>query len=133
LAASSTTAALATDEAPLTLTRSASVWGSPSFRATLVDEIQALGSHHPALHPLLQAGLTQTNAVAEAPLGVQVLRSHEAAGLIHVHLGVVYAGIIAGCSCADDPSPVDTITEYCELLLDIDPGTGRAWVTPCDE
>ncbi|MBK1731854.1 hypothetical protein [Thiococcus pfennigii] len=120
-------------DAPLALTRSASAWGSPSFRPTLIEEIQALGSHHPVLQPLLQAGLTQTSAVAEAPLGVHVLRSHEAAGLIRVHLGVFYAGIIAGCSCADDPSPMDTITEHCELVLDIDPGTGRAWVTPCDE
>lgn len=120
-------------DAPLVLPRSALVWGSPSFRPTLVEEIQALGSHHPALHPLLQAGLTQTSAVAEAPLGVHVLSSQEAAGLIHVHLGVFYEGIIAGCSCADDPSPVDTITEHCELLLGIDPGTGKAWLTPCDD
>jgi len=119
--------------ATLTLKRSAAAWNSPSFRPTLVDEVQVLGPHHPALRPLLQAGLTQTSAVAEAPLGVQVLRSREAAGRIHMHLGVFYAGVIAGCSCADDPSPVDPITEHCELLLDIDVATGRAWVSLCRE
>jgi hypothetical protein len=117
----------------LTLPRSAAAWNSPAFRPTLIDEVQALGPDHPVLPPLLQAGLTQTSAVAEAPLGVQVLRRHEEAGRIRVHLGVFYAGVIAGCSCADDPSPVDTITEHCELLLDIDPATGRAKVTLCVE
>ena len=117
----------------LALTRSAAAWNSPSFQTTLVEEVQRLGPHHPALRPLLQASLKQTSAVAEAPLGVQMLGSHAAAGRIHVHLGVFYAGVIAGCSCADDPTPVDTIIEHCELLLDIDPATGQAWVTPCDD
>jgi hypothetical protein len=115
------------------LTRSAATWNSPAFRRALIDEVQGLGPDHPVLRPLLQAGLAQTSAVADAPLGVQVLRSHERAGRVQAHLGVIYAGIIAGCSCADDPSPVDTVTEHCELLLDIDLATGRASVTPCDQ
>jgi hypothetical protein len=118
--------------ADLTLTQSAAAWNSPAFCPTLVDELRALGPHHPALRPLLQAALARTSAVAEAPIGVQLLGSREDAGRIHVHLGVFYAGIIAGCSCADDPSPVDTITEHCELVLDIDPGTGRALATLCE-
>lgn len=118
--------------ADLALTRSAAAWSSPAFRPTLIDELQALGAHHPVLRPLLQAALAQTSAVAEAPIGVQVLNTHKETGRIQVHLGVLYAGIIAGCSCADDPSPLDTITEHCELVLDIDSGTGRAWATLCE-
>jgi hypothetical protein len=72
----------------LNLTRSAAAWSSPAFRPTLVDELQALGPHHPVLRPLFQAALTQTSAVAEAPIGVQVLSTHEEAGRIQVHLGV---------------------------------------------
>lgn len=121
------------NETILALTRSAAARNSPSFEATLVEEVQGLGPHHPALRPLLQAGLTQTSAVAEAPLGIQVLSRAQAAGRIRVHLGVFYSGVIAGCSCADDPTPVDTVTEHCELLLDIDPATGQAWVTSCDD
>ena len=120
-------------DARLALTRSIEAWSGPAFEATLVEELQALGSHHPALWPLLQAGLMQTSAVAEAPLGIQVLSGSLTAGRIRVHLGVFYAGVIAGCSCADDPTPVDTITEHCELLLDIDPTTGRARLSRCDE
>jgi len=116
-------------ESMLALRRSAAVWNGPAFRPTLVDELQALGRHHPVLRPLLQAALARTSAVAEAPIGVQVLSTREPAGRIQVQVGVFSAGIIAGCSCADDPSPVDTITEHCELALDIDSGTGRAWAT----
>jgi hypothetical protein len=113
-------------ETHLDLTRSAAAWESPAFPSTLIAEIRALGPYHPGLRPLLQAGLTQTSAVAEVPIGVHLLSSREEAGRIRVHLGIFYAGIIAGCNCADDPSAVDTITEHCELVLHIDPGTGRA-------
>jgi len=51
----------------LALKRSAAAWNSPSFAATLVEEVQAPGPHHPTPRPLLQAALTQTSAVAEAP------------------------------------------------------------------
>jgi hypothetical protein len=116
----------------LTLPRSAAAWKSPAFQPTLVDELQTLGPYHPVLRPLLQASLMQTSAVAEAPIGVQVLSTQEEPGRIRVHVGVFYAGIIAGCNCADDPSPVDAITEHCELVLDIDPGTGRAGAALCE-
>jgi hypothetical protein len=117
----------------LVLPRSAAAWNSPTLEATLVDELEALGPHHPALRRLLQDGLTQTSAVAEAPLGVQVLGRSEAGGRIQVRLGIFYAGVIAGCNCADDPTPVDSITEHCELLVKIDPVTGEAWVTARDD
>ena len=116
----------------LFLARSAAAWNSPAFRPTLIEEVQALGPEHASLQPLLQAGLLQTSAVADDALGVHLLSSREQDGHVQVHLGVFYAGIIAGCSCADDPSPVDTITEHCELLLDIDLATGRARATLCD-
>jgi hypothetical protein len=119
-------------ETRLTLTRSAATWNRPTFRATLIDEIRTLGPDHPALNPLLQAGLRQTSAVADDALAVHLLSSREQEGRILVHLGIFYAGIIAGCGCADDPSPVDTITEHCELLLDIDLATGRARASLCD-
>lgn len=106
------------------LTQSVAAWRSPSFAATLVKEIQALGPGHPELQPLLQACLAHTSAVADEPLGVYLLSSHEQDGRILARLGVFYAGIVAGCSCADDPSPVDSMTEHCEVLLEIDAATG---------
>jgi hypothetical protein len=119
-------------EAILTLPRSAAAWNGATFRSTLIDEIQTLGADHPALQPLLQASLRQTSAVADDALAVHLLSNSEQDGRIQVHLGIFYAGVIAGCNCADDPSPVDTITEHCELLLDIDLATGQARAALCD-
>jgi hypothetical protein len=119
-------------DAVLTLARSATAWNSPAFRLTLIDEIQTLGPEHSGRQPLLQAGLLQTSTVADVARAVHLLSSREQDGHVQVHLGVFYGGIIAGCSCADDPSPVDTITEHCELLVDIDLATGLARATPCD-
>ena len=116
----------------LKLTQSVAAWNSPAFGATLVDEIQALGPRHPDLQHLLQTGLAQTSAVADDPISVFLLSSQEQDGRIQVRLGVFYAGIIAGCSCADDPSPVDSLTEHCELLLELDAATGDARVSLCN-
>jgi hypothetical protein len=53
----------------------------------------------------------------------------EAAGLIRVKAGIFYTGVIAGCSCADDPTPVDELNEYCVLQLGIDKKTAETTVT----
>jgi hypothetical protein len=50
-----------------------------------------------------------------------------------VHLGVFHAGVIAGCGCADDVAHANTINAHCEVLLDIHPATGQAWVTGFDQ
>jgi len=120
-------------DAVLALARSTAAWNSPAFRPTLIEETQTLGPEHPSLQPLLQAGLRQTSAVADVALGVHLLSSSEQEGHIQVHLGIFCGGIIAGCICADDPAPVDTITEQRELLLDIDLATGLARAALCDE
>jgi hypothetical protein len=82
---------------------------------------------------LLQAGLTQTSAVAEAPFAVQLLSQREQDGRILIHLGLFYAGIIAGCSCANDPSPLGSINEFSELLLELRIATGDARLTQWDQ
>lgn len=117
----------------LTLPQSVSAWHSPRFRQTLIEEIQGLGPDHPALQPLLQNGLTQTSVVADSPFVVHLLSQREQDSRILAHLGLFYAGIIAGCSCADDPSPVDSLTEHCELLLDLSIATGEAHLIPWDQ
>jgi hypothetical protein len=110
----------------LRLERSAAAFKRADFNATLARELEALGPQHPALHPVLQAALSQTSAVADEPITVSVLGSDEEEGQVRVRLGVFYGGIIAGCNCADDPTPVDSLVERCELLLDLDCATGAA-------
>ncbi|MBC8210072.1 MAG: hypothetical protein H8E21_03320 [Gammaproteobacteria bacterium] len=36
-----------------------------------------------------------------------------------VTTGIFYSSIIAGCNCADDPTPVDLNNEYCEVEFSI--------------
>jgi hypothetical protein len=62
-------------------------------------------------------------------LGVMLLGSSATPGAIRAKVGVFYRGVIAGCSCADDPTPVDTTTEYCELQLEIDRESAETRVT----
>ena len=52
---------------------------------------------------------------------------------IRVKAGIFYASVIAGCSCADDPTPLDVGNEYCEVIFSIDRHSGRAEVTLCTE
>lgn len=96
--------------------------GGTELERALKEELEAI-----ALDALpLQAGLSRSSAVGSSPPCVIVLHHETHAATIEVKLGVSYAGIIAGCACADDPTPVDEIAEYCELQLSIDRGTGAA-------
>lgn len=96
---------------PLTL----SSWGTPAFRESFKREVAQLS---PALLPL-QQGLSHSSVVADTPFSVVLIAAAEDAQQLHIKAGIFYAGIIAGCSCADDPTPVDEITEYCEVLFSI--------------
>lgn len=96
-------------------------WGSTDFAATLKRE---LASHTDEL-PLQQA-LSGTSAVADEPVTVVLLDARADETQIQVKVGVFFAGILAGCSCADDPTPVESQTEYCELRLTIERATGDA-------
>jgi len=48
---------------------------------------------------------------------------------ITVKAGLLYNGIIAGCSCSDDPTPTDETNEYCDVLFCIDRQTAKTTVT----
>jgi hypothetical protein len=100
-------------------------WGSPEFSDTLKLEIGQLD----AAHLPLQQGLSNSSVVTERPFQPMILNVHEEPGLIQVKLGVFYTGVVAGCNCADDPSPVDEQNEYCVLQLAIDRLTADTTVT----
>lgn len=111
------------------LTRSLQAWGTPAFRDTLKAEIAALG---PADLPL-QQGLSGSSYATDTPPQAVILSASDAGDCLRVKAGLFYAGIIAGCSCADDPTPVDEQTEYCEVLLEIDKDTGITKVSLLQE
>jgi hypothetical protein len=106
------------------LTQSLRAWGTPQFRAILKREIEGLGADHLPL----QQGLSTGSYALDHGLQATILRIFEGPTTIQVQAGLFYSGIIAGCSCADDPTPVDEHSEYCEVQLDIDKTTGETTV-----
>lgn len=100
-------------------------WNTPDFEAALKREIAALD---PAALPLQQA-LSVSSHVAGGPIEASILAAWEEAGRIRVKAGIFYSGIIAGCSCADDPTPMSEQAEYCVIRIDIEPATAEATVT----
>jgi hypothetical protein len=100
-------------------------WRTPNFNATLVREIERLDAD---LLPLQQA-LTRSSYVAPRRPSAMILGIAEESDRIQATVGIFFAGIIAGCSCADDPTPVDEIDEYCEVRFDIDKHTAAVTVT----
>lgn len=100
---------------------SARAWGTANFPAVLKREL----AEHADELPLQQA-LSGTSAVADEPVTVVLLDAQADETSIHAKVGIFFAGILAGCSCADDPTPVEPQTEYCELRIAIERATGNA-------
>lgn len=97
-------------------------WGTDRFMDALRDEIEELG---PGQLPL-QQGLRTTSQVSDKPIQATILDVAEEPRLVRARAGIFYSGIIAGCSCADDPTPLSESPEYCEVSVKIDKHTGDA-------
>ncbi len=91
-------------------------WGTPEFAQTVKTEIRQLEAHQLPL----QQGLQHGSHVSEDGFEVMLLNSSENPDSIRIKAGIFYSSVIAGCNCADDPTPVDVLTEYCEVQVDID-------------
>lgn len=104
------------------LPKSVAAWPSEEFAAVLKQEVERLPS---ALLPL-QAGLSSSSYAFGDRFSIMVIGAAEEANAIRARLGIFYEGITAGCSCADDPTPVEPQNEYCEVELTIDKATGAA-------
>lgn len=91
-------------------------WGTPEFRAALKQELELL---EPGSLPL-QEGLSTSSYALDDQVSAVLIAATERPDSIQARVGIFYHGVIAGCSCADDPTPVEPQNEYCELLLDID-------------
>lgn len=107
----------------LHLPEAARAWGSPAFAAALKAELAGRGGELP-----LQQAARATSAVTDDRIEALLLDASEDGGRIRAKVGVFFSGIVAGCSCADDPTPVEPVQEYCELLLSIDRATAATTV-----
>jgi hypothetical protein len=112
------------DAEMIRLPNSCDAWKTSRFNETLKCELQALDS---ASLPL-QQNLTLSSCVSDEPFTVMVIQSQEESGFILAKIAVMYSGIEAGCNCADDPTPIDTHAEYCELMVSIDKNSTEATI-----
>lgn len=110
------------------LDKALSAWGTPDFTATLKQEIEQLGADQLSL----QRGLSVGSFALAEPVTATILDVAEMETVIRVKAGIFFSSVIAGCSCADDPTPIDKITEYCVVQLDIDKSTAATTITPVD-
>ncbi|NDP49097.1 MAG: hypothetical protein GZ085_12065 [Sulfuriferula multivorans] len=108
----------------LRLPESLNAWASSEFGDVFKQEVEQLdGQHLP-----LQQGLAATSHVSERPIQVMILGVTEEAECIRVRAGIFYTGVISGCNCADDPSPIDEQNEYCVVQIDIHRTTAESTV-----
>lgn len=108
------------------LPASAAAWGTPEFATTLAAELESLGPQSLGL----QRQIARGSHLADGAFQVSVIAETEDGKHLKVRVGVFFASIIAGCSCADDPTPVEALAEYCELVVTIERGNAVAQVEP---
>ena len=96
-------------------------WGESDFDACCKRAIKATD---PRRLPL-QQGLTQGSHALDEGIEAVILHKQLAGDSLKIKAGIFYKSVIAGCSCADDPTPIDELSEYCELEFVIDRATGE--------
>jgi len=106
------------------LSQALNAWGTPEFKDVLKLEIGQLDAQHLPL----QQGLSSSSQVTDRPFQVMIISVSDEAGGLRVKAGLFYTGVIAGCNCADDPSPIDEQNEYCVVQFEIDRLTAKTTV-----
>ena len=106
-------------------TKSLNAWGTSGFEDVFKAEVEQLDTGQLPL----QQGLAASSYVTDSPRKALIIRVADDAGFIQVKAGIFYSGIIAGCSCADDPTPVGEQNEYCEVWIEINKETAETTIT----
>jgi hypothetical protein len=104
-------------------------WGGPDFKTALKRELEGLD---PGALPLQQAVSTTSYALDERITAI-VLATEAEPGVIRAKVGVFFSGLVPGCSCADDPTPIEPQNQSCELGLAIDRETAAVAVTVLED
>ncbi|MBL4711062.1 MAG: hypothetical protein JKX75_00930 [Gammaproteobacteria bacterium] len=103
-------------------------WDSNDFKTIIKKEVCSID---PNLLPL-QQGLSQSSYAISDSLSVSIISMHHNNDYLLIKTGLFYTGVISGCNCADDPTPVVENQEYCETLFCIDKKTAETTVTLID-
>ncbi|WP_297529072.1 hypothetical protein [Thiohalobacter sp.] len=78
----------------------------------------------------LQQALTHGSVAVGGVREVLLISSREAGGRLLIRVGLFFTSLIAGCNCADDPTPADLLEEYGEFDLEMDARTGKGDIRP---
>ena len=76
----------------------------------------------------LQKALEHSSYVSDDAIKPVILNIDRSDQHLVIRAGIFYQGIIAGCQCADDPGPLETQNEYCQLEFSIDKKSGEVQV-----
>ena len=98
-------------------------WGTPAFAEAFKEEVRKNRAGLP-----LQKGLNSTSYALDERVEAMVIGTAEKGNFLIVKAGAFFQGLLIGCSCADDPTPVGEENEYCELFFRIDRKTGETLV-----
>ncbi len=107
------------------LSLSLKAWNTSAFNDVLKEEICSLDANSLPL----QQGLSISNYANADNLSATILKVEDNDKTLLIKAGLFYTGIIAGCNCADDPTPVDENNEYCEVLFSINKTTAETTVS----
>ncbi len=99
-------------------------WDSTSFNVVFKQEVCVLDSKFLPL----QQGLQNSSYAISDKLSMIILNVKHDDSRIVVKAGLLYNGIIAGCSCTDDPTPTDETNEYCDVEFCINKLTAETTV-----
>ena len=109
------------------LSNTCDAWNSTEFESILIDELVSLGL---AGLPL-QKALRFSSVALDRDLQLMLLKVDKQESVASITMGASYSGIIAGCSCSDDPTPEDVVTEYCEFEILLDRHEGLTEIRLC--
>jgi hypothetical protein len=104
------------------LVQSLAAWGAPEFEARLKQEIEAFDI---AKLPLV-AAMTNGSVPLEGSVEAMIRNASEDDFCIRVRVDLFFKSLLAGCACANDPTPENENNEYCEIELMIDKQTAEA-------
>ena len=113
----------------ISLPQTLAAWQSENFTQTFKQEVAEI--QHKYLP--LQRGLSLSSYVSNDKISAIINKTEENHSHIIINAGIFYSGIIAGCSCSDDPTPQDTQNEYCEMTFCIDKHTAETSVNLIEE
>ena len=101
-------------------------WDQDKFFETLTSELNQLEK---GLLPLQACLLKGSHVVEDEDCKFMLIGSSSNDQSIELTIGVFFSSVIAGCACADDPTPEDTYSEYAELRITIDKLTTEATIS----